>query len=80
MLPDAHTVHPVQPVPPHWLYKEAVQVEVAAADVLVVVLDTLDVVETVDVDSVEVDARVVVLDATDEDELLPVDPVHTMSV
>lgn len=52
------------------------QVEDGAAELVVLVLDALDVVDTVDVDGVELGARDGVLDAADEEELLPVDPVE----
>lgn len=81
VLPEAHVVQPVHPTPPHWPYRDAVQVEVAEAALLLVelvlVVDALEVVDTLDVERVELRAVEVVLDATDDDELEllpPVDP------
>ena len=79
VLPEAHTAHPVQPVPPHWAYFPAAHVELADAEeaVLAVVLlpDAEVVVDTVEVASVValwLDEATDVLDATtDEDEEEP---------
>lgn len=57
--------------------------EVAVAELLVLILDVLDVVDTVDVARVvELDAGavVVLVRVDDEDELLPVDPVDLVSL
>lgn len=57
------------------------QVEDGAAELVTLVLDALDVVDTTDVDSVELDAGAVVLAAADEEELLlPVDPIYGKSL
>lgn len=80
MLPDAHTVHPAQPCPPHWLYLTAEQVDVAVAAPLVVVLEiAVDVAAVVELTKVVLRVDVGVLEIEEEEEeeepLPPEDPV-----
>lgn len=80
MLPEAQTVHPAQPDPPHWLYLTAEHVDVAVAEPLVVVLETtVDVAAVVELTKVVLRVDVGVLE-TEEEEPLPPDEPLTMSV
>lgn len=75
MLPEAQTVQPVQPWPLHWPYCEAAHVEVAVAELLVVLLEApVDVVDMVELTRVELEAGTVALEAEDEELLPPDDP------
>lgn len=72
-------MQPVHPCPPHWLYKDCVQVEVevAVAALLVAVLDALDDVVVLELEALEVDVDnvvLVVLDTTDDEEEEPLPP------
>lgn len=64
VLPDAQAVHPVHPLPPHWPYKVCVhEVELAEAELLVVVLELLVVVvDALDVVVVATDVELLALD------------------
>lgn len=76
MLPEAQTVHPAHPDPPHWLYLTAEHVEVAVAESLVVVLEMpVDVAAVVELTNVVLKVDVGVLETEDEEPLPPDDPV-----
>lgn len=79
VLPESQTVQPVQLVPPHWAYLAAVQtdVEVAAAEEVVVVVGAL---EVVDAAEVELLVDVAVLDAADEEEPPPDEPEDDINI
>lgn len=76
MLPEAQTVHPAQPCPPHWLYLTAEHVDVAVAEVLVVVLEIrVDVADVVELTKVVLRVDVGELETEDEEPLPPDDPL-----